>query len=210
MNLEGKNMPDVEPTIEVTPVVETPTNVFDLTTITPDFNIETLPKELKAIIDRERTKASKTARDKAIDDPELLSKARTAVEKEVTLTTEEKLQGMLDSVMLRENRVDAKSVLSDLGLSSEEMDGALELFVDKDKEATIARVTGYKGLLTAMVASQVEKKIKDSVDNTPKPKTNAPLTDKAFKDMSYEERRALREKNPTRFEKEMKAMKPRI
>lgn len=202
-------MPDTTPIVE-TPIVDDVPNVFNLDLLTDDFNIESLPASLKSILDRERTKASKTARDKAINDPEVLSKARSLVEKEVTLTTEQKLQKMLEDVQLRENRVEAKSILADLGLNPEETEEVLVALVDKDKDNTVTRVTSYKSMITAMVASQVEKKIKESVDNTPKPKTTPPADSKAFKDMNYEERRALKEKNPSRFNTETKAIKPRI
>lgn len=193
---------------------EEPKGNEDDTKKTPEeVKFEDLPEEVRKFIDRERTKASKTAREKArreaLEDPELKKSIREQLEKEANMSAEEKIQEMANSIAKRENRLDAKERLQDAGLKGDELTDILELVVSEDRESTMAKTDRFVRLFKSSLDSALEAKTKELVKGTPKPKSNSAPA-KSFKDMSFDERAQLKKSDPARYEAEMKKSRTRI
>jgi hypothetical protein len=175
---------------------------------------DTLPDNVKKFIDQERTKASKTSRDKALkdalNDPDIVKAISTKIQEEATLTAEQKLSQREKAAALKENRMEAREILVASGIvSKEEQDKVLNLIVGDKLEETVERATTFVTLFNATVASETERKTKGLLKDTPKPQTS-PTTVKPFKDMGFGEREELKAKDPARYEMELAKTRSRI
>jgi len=198
---------DIEKTEEL---IETPLEEEGKKKETPPekkVDFDSLPDEIKRFIDQERTKASNTAREKAkreaLKDPDIIKAITAQVEEEAKMTAEEKASKILKEAILRENKLDAREKLVKAGIMGDDhLPKLLDLVVTEDKTATLERTDVIVNLYTALVESGIEAKTREQLKNQPKPKTPDTVT-KEFKDMSYNERLALKEKDPARYKAEM-------
>lgn len=177
------------------------------------LKFEDLDPEVQKFVDRERTQASKTAREKAMRDAlgndDIRNAIKAELEAEATLTAEQKLERRNKELDLKANRVDAREKLVQGGLVGEDLNEALELVVTEDSEATIAKVNKFLELVNRAVSSETEKLNRESLRKTPKPNASPPVT-KEFKDMGFEERIQLSEKDPSRYKAEMEKLRSKI
>ena len=204
--------PIVPPTVP--PVVPAVPAVPDATPpITPaipkEVKFEDLTPEVQKYIDQERTRASKTATEKALKDPKLIAIAKAQALAEANMTAEEKMAKMVADISLRENKLDAKDLLRTGGVAEDAIESILDMLVSDNKEQSIANTENFLKNFKSAVDSAVSTKLQTNLKNMPKPKTVA-LSDKAYKDMTYEERTELKKLDPVRFERELKASSTRI
>lgn len=178
-----------------------------------ELTFDDLDDDTKKLVDRERTKASKTAREKAMreakDDPDIRKAIRAELEAEAKLSAEERVEKTLKEISLRENRLDAREKLVTAGLVGDALSEMLEILVTADREGTIARVDKFLEVYNTSVASTVDTKLRENVKNTPKPRPSSTVT-KKFSEMSFDERVALKETDPKRYEEELKKSKSSI
>lgn len=174
---------------------------------------EELPEDVRKYIDRERTKASQTAREKAkrdaLKDPEVQQAIKAQLEEEARLTAEEKVARTLAEVARRENALDAREKLQKAGIIGEQLHTILDLVVSDDKVATLEKTDSFISTFTAMVDSATEAKTRELIKGTPKPKSSTTVT-KAFKDMGFDERQALKEADPAKFKAEVAKLSRKI
>lgn len=168
-----------------------------------------LDDDIKKFIDRERTKASKTAREKAYKDPQFRESVRREVEEEAKLSAEDKLRIKEEAIMRKASELSAKAYLmQEANLFGEELDDALELIVSTDEEKTLAKAEKYVKTLKKMVTNATELEVAKLVKQ-PKPKTQS-TQPKAFKDMSFDERVKLKQTDPARYKAEMAKVQSKI
>ena len=180
---------------------------------TEEIKFEDLAPNIQKFVDRERTKASTTARDKALRDalhnPDIQKAIKTELEAEATLTAEQKLERRSKELDLKSNKVDAREKLVAGGLVGEDLNEALEIVVSDDPVTTQARVDKFLNVIKKAVTSESERSKRESLRNTPKPNTGVTVT-KEFKDMNFEERIKLRDIDPTKYKLEMDKLRTKI
>ena len=180
---------------------------------TEEIKFEDLSPEIQKFIDRERGKASMTAREKAkrdaLKDPDIRKTLQEELEAEATLTAEQKVERRLKEALTIENRALAREKLVDNGITGEELSGILELVVTDDKDATLARVDKFAEVVKKALEKEQERNTRKALQNTPKPKTQTTET-KDFKDMGFEERMKLKEADPAKYKTEMEKLRTKI
>lgn len=180
---------------------------------TEEVKFDDLPENVRKFIDRERTKASNTAREKAkkeaMKDPEIQKTIREQLEQEANMTAEEKMQETMKEVAKRENQLDAREMLQENGIKGDELKEVLDLVVSEDRDNTIGKTERFIKLFKNSVATATEEKTRELIKSTPKPKTNTSST-KSFKDMSFDERAELKKSDPSRYKAELDKTRRRI
>ncbi len=181
---------------------------------TEEVVFDTLPDNVKRFIDQERTKASKTSREKAmrdaLNDPDVVTAIKTKIETEANLSAEERLSQRAKDIALKESRVEARELLVKNGIvNKDEIEGVLSLIVSDNLGDTLTRANTFVTLFNATVASETERKTKGILKDTPKPQ-NSPTSTKSFKDMGFDERMQLKSKDPAKFEAEMAKVRSTI
>ena len=178
-----------------------------------EIKFEDLSPEIQKFIDRERGKASMTAREKArrdaLKDPDIRKTLQDELEAEATLTAEQKVERRLKEALTIESRALAREKLVDNGITGEELSEILELVVTDDKDATLARVDKFAGVVKKALEKEQERNTRKALQNTPKPKTQTTET-KDFKDMGFEERMKLKEADPAKYKAEMEKLRTKI
>ena len=178
-----------------------------------EIKFEDLSPEIQKFIDRERGKASMTAREKArrdaLKDPDIRKTLQDELEAEATLTAEQKVERRLKEALTIESRALARERLVDNGITGEELSEILELVVTDDKDATLARVDKFAGVVKKALEKEQERNTRKALQNTPKPKTQTTET-KDFKDMGFEERMKLKEADPAKYKAEMEKLRTKI
>jgi len=177
---------------------------------TKEVVFDELPDEIKKYIDRERTRASKTAREHALSDPQLRETIKTELEREAQMSAEEKLQAREKEIMKKSSELSAREYLMKNGnLFGDNLESALDFVVTTDKNETLARSEKYVQTLQKMVEVATDVKVKELLKAQPKPQRSG-KTNKAFKDMSFDERLKLKQTDPSRYNTEMQKTKARI
>ena len=180
---------------------------------TEEIKFEDLSPEIQKFIDRERGKASMTAREKAkrdaLKDPDIRKALQEELEAEATLTAEQKVERRLKEALTIENRALAREKLVDSGITGEELSEILELVVTDDKDATMARVDKFAEVVKKTLEKEQERNTRKALQNTPKPKTQTTET-KDFKDMGFEERMKLKEADHAKYEAEIAKLRTKI
>ncbi len=180
---------------------------------TEEIKFEDLSPEIQKFIDRERGKASMTAREKAkrdaLKDPDVRKALQEELEAEATLTAEQKVERRMKEALTIENRALAREKLVDSGITGEELSEILELVVTDDKDATLARVDKFAGVVKRTLEKEQERNTRKALQNTPKPRTQTTET-KDFKDMGFEERMKLKEADPAKYKAEMEKLRTKI
>lgn len=157
----------------------------------------------EADLDRARRQASDTARQNA--EKELREQIRKELEEEAKLSAEEKAKKDLEKQIasIREERIElnkdrASNILKEAGFDLANSKNILESIVSDDKDATVSKATAlaneFKANIEALRKNEQEQKVKGV---TP-PKQSQEKT-KSWKEMNYEERLELKEKNPTLY-----------
>jgi hypothetical protein len=131
------------------------------------------------------------------------------LEAEATLTAEQKVERRMKEALTIENRALAREKLVDSGITGEELSEILELVVTDDKDATLARVDKFAGVVKKALEKEQERNTRKALQNTPKPKTQTTET-KDFKDMGFEERMKLKEADPAKYKAEMEKLRTKI
>lgn len=180
---------------------------------TEEIKFEDLAPEVQKFIDRERGKASMTAREKAkrdaLKDPDIRKALQEELEAEATLTAEQKVERRLREAQTIENRAIAREKLVESGITGEELSEILELVVTDDQEATLAKVEKFAGVVKKAVEKEQERNTRKALQQTPKPKSQNTET-KDFKDMGFEERMRLKEADPAKYKAEMEKLRTKI
>ena len=180
---------------------------------TEEIKFEDLAPEVQKFIDRERGKASTTAREKAkrdaLKDPDVRKALQEELEAEATLTAEQKVERRLREAQTIENRAIAREKLVESGITGEELSEILELVVTDDQEATLAKVEKFAGVVKKAVEKEQERNTRKALQQTPKPKSQNTET-KDFKDMGFEERMRLKEADPAKYKAEMEKLRTKI
>jgi hypothetical protein len=202
--------PIVEPNVTPVPVNEsqpapTPTH--------KPVTWDDLTDEQKRYVDQERTKASQTARENAKKDPKFIEEVKKSLEPVIQQTAEQKLQARLDELAVRANKMEAMEVLRKSGLGDEAIQSIVEDaeldIVSPDRDKTLARVSKLGELFKSSLEKSIAEQTKKAAAGIQTPKTAVPVN-KAFKDMTFEERAELKKKDPARFEIEQKALSSKI
>lgn len=180
---------------------------------TEEIKFEDLAPEVQKFIDRERGKASMTARENAkrdaLKDPDIRKALQEELEAEATLTAEQKVERRLREAQTIENRAIAREKLVESGITGEELSEILELVVTDDQEATLAKVEKFAGVVKKAVEKEQERNTRKALQQTPKPKSQNTET-KDFKDMGFEERMRLKEADPAKYKAEMEKLRTKI
>ena len=180
---------------------------------TEEIKFEDLSPEVQRFIDRERGKASMTAREKArrdaLKDPDIRKTLQEELEAEATLTAEQKVERRMKEALTIENRALAREKLVENGITGEELSEILELVVTDDKDATLAKVEKFAGVVKKAVEKEQERNTRKALQQTPKPKSQNTAT-KEFKDMGFEERMNLKEADPAKYKAEMEKLRTKI
>lgn len=180
---------------------------------TEEIKFEDLAPEVQKFIDRERGKASTTAREKAkrdaLKDPDVRKALQEELEAEATLTAEQKVERRMKEAQTIENRAIAREKLVESGITGEELSEILELVVTDDQEATLAKVEKFAGVVKKAVEKEQERNTRKALQQTPKPKSQNTET-KEFKDMGFEERMRLKEADPAKYKAEMEKLRTKI
>lgn len=180
---------------------------------TEEIKFEDLAPEVQKFIDRERGKASMTAREKAkrdaLKDPDVRKALQEELEAEATLTAEQKVERRMKEALTIENRAIAREKLVESGITGEELSEILELVVTDDQEATLAKVEKFAGVVKKAVEKEQERNTRKALQQTPKPKSQNTET-KDFKDMGFEERMRLKEADPAKYNAEMEKLRTKI
>ena len=103
---------------------------------------------------------------------------------------------------VKSNRVDAKSILSGLGLDEETMEAQLGLIVSEDAEATAAGAKSLAALITAQRESAKAEAEKAMLAKLGKPQGGSgenPVTKEQFAKMTYSEKLKLKTESPDLF-----------
>ncbi len=178
-----------------------------------EIKFEDLAPEVQKFIDRERGKASTTAREKAkrdaLKDPDIRKALQEELEAEATLTAEQKVERRMKEAQTIENRAIAREKLVESGITGEELSEILELVVTDDQEATLAKVEKFAGVVKKAVEKEQERNTRKALQQTPKPKSQNTET-KEFKDMGFEERMRLKEADPAKYKAEMEKLRTKI
>ncbi len=178
-----------------------------------EVKFETLPPEVQRFVDRERTKASLTAREKAkrdaLKDPDIRTALKAELEAEATLTAEQKVERRMQEALAIENRALAREKLVENGIVGEDLQEILELVVTTDSETTMAKVDKFVNLVKKAVNAESEKLTRAALRQSPKPQTT-PTETKAFKDMTFDERQKLKATDYARFKAEMEKLRVKI
>jgi len=168
-----------------------------------------LDDSIKRFIDQERTKASKTAREKAVKDPQLRESIRQQLKKEAQMSAEEKLRIQEEEIMKKTSELSAREYLMKEGnLFGEDLEDGLAFVVSTDKDATLAKSEKYVETLNKMITKATQREV-TRLTKQPKPKTKS-TQPKAFKDMSFDERVKLKEADPARYKAEMAKVQSKI
>lgn len=176
-----------------------------------ELSFDDLDDDVKRLIDKERTKASKTARQNAFKDPQFRESIKAQLEKEAQMSAEEKLRAKEESIMRKTSELSAREYLMKNGnLFGDDLEDALDFVVTTDVDATLEKSQKYVSTLQKMINSATEKKVQDLIKNQPKPREKTETRVKAFKDMTYNERVQLKQTDPSRFQTEMNKLKSRI
>lgn len=180
---------------------------------TEEIKFEDLAPEVQKFIDRERGKASMTARENAkrdaLKDPDIRKALQEELEAEATLTAEQKVERRMKEAQTIENRAIAREKLVESGITGEELSEILELVVTDDQEATLAKVEKFAGVVKKAVEKEQERNTRKALQQTPKPKSQNTET-KDFKDMGFEERMRLKEADPAKYKAEMEKLRTKI
>lgn len=178
-----------------------------------EIKFEDLPPEVQKFVDRERLRASTTAREKAkreaLNDPDIKNAIKAELEAEATLTAEQKVERRLKEAQTIENRALAREKLVNGGFVGDALEEILSLVVSDDVEATNAKVDKFLNVVKNAVESESERRTREALRKTPKPVVNSTNT-KEFKDMGFEERMKLRETDPQRYNAEMEKLRVKI
>lgn len=178
-----------------------------------ELKFEDLDPEIQKFVDRERNRASMTAREKAkrdaLSDTDIRNAIKSELEAEATLTVEQKLERRSKEIDLKSNRLEAREKLVAGGLVGDDLGEALELVVGDTIEQTLARVEKFLSVVKKTTQSEVEKQTREALRKTPKPQTQASIT-KDFKEMGFEDRMALKEKDYPRYKAEMEKLRTKI
>ena len=169
-----------------------------------------LDDNIKRYIDQERTKASKTAREHALKDPNIRDRIKAELEKDAQMTVEQKLQAREHDLAIKSSGLVAREYLmTNGGLTGEDLDEALSFVVSDNEEKTLANSESYVTSLKRMIDKATDIKVKEIMQSQPKPKTGKTVN-KAFKDMNYNERLAFKQSDPTRFKEEQAKLEVNI
>lgn len=183
------------------------------TDTTNEIKFEELDPEIQKYIDRERLRASTTAREKAkrdaLNDPDIRAAIKSELEAEATLTAEQKVERKMKEALTIENRALAREKLVNGGFVGEELEEVLGLVVSEDAEATISKVDKLLNVVKKAVESENERRTRESLRKTPKPVVS-PTETKEFKDMNFEERMKLKDADPQRYKLEMEKLRTKI
>lgn len=157
----------------------------------------------EADLDRARTQASQTARANA--EKELREQIRKELEAEAKMTAEEKAKRDFEQQVanLREerkelNRDRAVNILKEAGLDIDNSKYILESIVSDNKEDTVSKATAIANEFKINIEALRQKDAENRVKTVEAPKTTTEKV-KSWENMSYEERLALKEKNPTLY-----------
>lgn len=129
--------------------------------------------------------------------------------KQAQLSDKEKLEAALAKLgeqqrelAVKSNRVDAKSILSGLGLDEETMEAQLGLIVSEDAEATAAGAKSLAALITTQRESAKAEAEKAMLAKLGKPQGGSgenPVTKEQFAKMTYSEKLKLKTESPDLF-----------
>ena len=168
-----------------------------------------LSPEIQKYIDQERTKASKTARENASKDPDILAKVKQSVEDEAKLTVEQLYAKKLDELTIHENTLNAKELLHNGGLDDDDITDIIPLIVSKDSDKTKENAEKFVNAFNSAVEKNVSTQMQNKLKQTFKPKTPVSIS-KDFKDLTYSERLELSKTDPARFKIESTASSAHI
>lgn len=172
---------------------------------------EDLTPEVRSFLDRERTRASKTAREnalrEAVSDPTVVEAIKTKLEEEARKSAEEKLLEREQALTAKENRIQAKEMFSNANISSEIVESLLDISLGSDIESTKTRTQKIIDSLNS-----IQNKTKESVETELKKNLNPPLgtggsQTKTFAEMNEDERLKLKKEDPQRFSNEIKKLR---
>lgn len=178
-----------------------------------EVKFEDLPPAVQKYVDRERNKASMTAREKAkrdaLKDPDVRTALKAELEADATLTAEQKVERRMQEALAIENKALARERLVENGIVGEDLQEILELVVTTDSETTMAKVDKFVSLVKKAVNTESEKLTRTALRQSPKPQTT-PTETKAFKDMTFDERQKLKATDYSRFKAEMEKLRVKI
>lgn len=143
-----------------------------------------------------------------IDKRKTESQIREQIQRELTMSEEEKekqrqaeFNRRLEELNLRENKILAKDILSEVNLDTDDLETALSFVVSADADTTEERAKQYLATL-----SKYENKVKENMKNkTPDPKappTNT-VTKEDFNKMTYAEKYKFKTDNPDAYKELM-------
>lgn len=150
---------------------------------TKPIDFKSLDPEIQKYIDQERTKASRTAyekaKDKLLTDPSFLSEIEKETLRKASLTPEEKLseeQSLLKQTMenlrLQENQLKGVQLLMSKGMSYEQAQQAVKFVVTSDWETTQSRTNEFLTAFATSVDNAVSEKLRTKLGTTPTPSVN--------------------------------------
>lgn len=126
-------------------------------------------------------------------------------------TESERLQAALDDLakqkremLIKSNRIDARAVLKNIGLSDEVVNSQLDMLVTEDGESTLKNVQALADLITAQREEAAAAKEKDLLMDMNKPQgatSKSEPTKDDFSKMSYLDKLNLKSENPDLFTK---------
>lgn len=163
-----------DPGGDITPPQGDPTPQGD--PVPPAFDPSNLSPEMQAFVDKERTRAAKTAaknaRTQLEGDDEFLTSMRERIEREQNLTVEEKMAARdleikqrEDAILLRENNLLTVKSLMDGGIASEEADKLASLLTTTDADASTENVENFLALFDKALTTGVEKMKQELLKN---------------------------------------------
>lgn len=123
------------------------------------------------------------------------------------MTLEERIQAMEQAraeearaYAIKSNTIDAKGILQQAGLTPEQVERVIPLYVSEDKDKTMANINGFVEVMAAQVAAQTEELKRKAMEGAPTPQGGAfqgvPTTRQEFNKLTYEQQLALKQQNP--------------
>jgi len=168
-----------------------------------EFDPSTLSDDVKRYLDKERTRASQTARanalKEAVNDPTIVKTIGEKLQQEANKSVEERILEREKAISRRENKLMARDILSPCGISGEELENMLDIIVVDDAELTKAHAkTAMESILKVANAS-VQKTLASQMSSLNPPPKALGATSKAFKDMTYLEQLDFKKRDPSGY-----------
>lgn len=141
----------------------------------PVFDINNLPKEFVSYLDRERHRASETARKNAkkelASNEEFINSIKKSMQEEVEQTFEEKTNSQISSLQKRLSESEVARVLSQGGISNDDLETYTKMFATEDIDSSVQMASAFVSSLNNTINARLAEATKKATQNMATPQS---------------------------------------